>query len=59
MPLALSDAELSAVMSAAAPLRPCDRDPFLRALAIELAGYQQLWSQFDQPCRKRFAAAIP
>jgi len=31
--LALSDAELSAVMSAAAPLRPCDRDPLLPALA--------------------------
>ena len=42
MPLALSDDELDAVMTAAQPLKPCDRDPFLRALAQELSHYQQL-----------------
>ena len=35
-PLALTDAQMSAVMSAAAPLAPADRDPFLRALAEAL-----------------------
>jgi hypothetical protein len=31
-PLALSDSQMDAVMSAAAPLAPADRDQFLRAL---------------------------
>jgi hypothetical protein len=35
-PLALSDAQMDAVMSAAAPLTPVDRDQFLRALADAL-----------------------
>ena len=42
MPLALSDAELTAVMDACQPLRPYDRDPFLRALAQELGREPQL-----------------
>ena len=42
MPLKLSDAELTAVMDACQPLRPYDRDPFLRALAQELGREPQL-----------------
>ena len=42
MPLALSDAEFTAVMDACQPLRPYDRDPFLRALAQELGREPQL-----------------
>jgi hypothetical protein len=34
--ISLSDAELTAVLDACKPLRPGDRDPFLRALAQEL-----------------------
>jgi hypothetical protein len=34
--IALTDAELDAIINAAKPLRPKDRDPFLRALAVEL-----------------------
>ena len=37
-PLALSDSELDAVMSAAAPLSVEMRDPFLRAVAHALRG---------------------
>jgi hypothetical protein len=32
-PIALSDDELTAIMDAARPLAPCDRDRFLRAVA--------------------------
>jgi hypothetical protein len=35
-PVSLSDEQLSAVMSAAEPLAPADRDQFLRALASAL-----------------------
>ena len=56
--ISLTDDELSAVMSAAAPLRPCDRDPFLRALAQELSHYPRARSGFDQPRRAQSAAAI-
>jgi hypothetical protein len=35
-PLALTDEQMSAVINAAAPLLPCDRDAFLRALADAL-----------------------
>jgi hypothetical protein len=35
-PLALTDAQMDAVLAAAAPLLPCDRDAFLRALADAL-----------------------
>ena len=38
-PLSLSDAELDVIMNLAAPLNPALRDPFLRAVAIELARY--------------------
>jgi hypothetical protein len=38
-PVALSDSELGAVMSAARPLDPDLRDPFLRAVANALQGY--------------------
>jgi hypothetical protein len=39
-PLTLSDAELDVLMNLAQPLDPAMRDPFLRAVAIELARYQ-------------------
>ena len=39
-PIALSDAELDAILNLAQPLDPAMRDPFLRAVAIELARYQ-------------------
>ena len=39
-PLAFSDAELDVIMNLAQPLDPVLRDPFLRAVAIELARYQ-------------------
>ena len=38
-PFSLSDAELDVIMNLAAPLNPALRDPFLRAVAIELARY--------------------
>ena len=37
-PISLSDAQLTAVMTAAGPLHPADRDLFLRALADRLRG---------------------
>ena len=40
--ISLSDAELTAVLDACKPLRPGDRDPFLRALAQELGREPQL-----------------
>jgi hypothetical protein len=42
MPLSLSDAELTAVMDAAAPIPRRDRDQFLRDVAAELARYPEL-----------------
>jgi hypothetical protein len=36
-PLALSDDDLSAIMRAAAPLRPHERDGFLRDIANEIS----------------------
>jgi hypothetical protein len=36
MPLSLSDAEYDAIMQAAAPIHPRQRDAFLKALAAEL-----------------------
>ena len=39
-PIAFSDAELDVIMNLAQPLDPAMRDPFLRAVAIELARYQ-------------------
>jgi hypothetical protein len=36
----LSDSELDVIMSLAQPIDPAMRDPFLRAVAIELARYQ-------------------
>jgi hypothetical protein len=36
-PIALSDDELSAIMNAARPLRPRDRDNFLRQIAQVIA----------------------
>jgi hypothetical protein len=38
--LSLSDQELDVLMTLAAPLDPAMRDPFLRAVAIELGRYQ-------------------
>jgi hypothetical protein len=38
--LSLSDAELAAVMSAAAPIHPRERDQFLRDVAAELERYE-------------------
>jgi hypothetical protein len=40
--LALNDAELEIVMSAAAPIRPIDRDQFLRDVANELQRYPEI-----------------
>ena len=40
LPRALSDAELDVLLNLARPLDPAMRDPFLRAVAIELARYQ-------------------
>jgi hypothetical protein len=39
MPLALTDAEYSAVLQAAGPINPALRDAFLQALATELEKY--------------------
>jgi hypothetical protein len=36
----LSDSELDVLMNLTAPLDPLMRDPFLRAVAIELARYK-------------------
>jgi hypothetical protein len=36
MPLSLSDDEYAAIMHAAAPIHPLQRDAFLKALAVEL-----------------------
>jgi hypothetical protein len=36
MPLSLNDDEYSAIMQAAAPIHPQQRDAFLKALAVEL-----------------------
>jgi hypothetical protein len=41
-PLSLSDSELTAIMSAAKPLPPHDRDRFLRDIATELAALPML-----------------
>jgi hypothetical protein len=41
-PLSLSDAELTAIMAAARPLQPCDRDRFLKDIAAELAALPML-----------------
>ena len=38
MPLALTDAQLSAITAAAAPLPPAERDNFLRSVAAQLTG---------------------
>ena len=40
--IALTDAELEQVMTAAKPLAPKDRDPFLRDVAAELAEHPAL-----------------
>jgi hypothetical protein len=40
--IALSDDELAAVMTAAAPIPPRDRDQFLRDVASELSRYPEL-----------------
>ena len=42
VPLALSDDELAAVMSAAAPLPIRDRGEFLQALAVELEKHREI-----------------
>jgi hypothetical protein len=42
MPLSLSDDELAAVMQAAAPLPPRDREAFLVDVAGELANYPEI-----------------
>jgi hypothetical protein len=41
-PIHLSDSELAAVMNAARPLPPQDRDRFLQDIANELAGLPML-----------------
>ncbi len=42
MPLVLSDSELAAVMEAARPIPPRDRDAFLQDVAAELSRYPEL-----------------
>ena len=37
--LALNDAEFAAIMQAAGPIHPLQRDAFLKALAVELERY--------------------
>jgi hypothetical protein len=41
-PLALTDEQMSAVMRGAAPLRPQDRDAYLRQVAEQLRGQEPL-----------------
>jgi hypothetical protein len=41
-PMQLSDEEMSAVMAAAAPIHPLQRDDFLRSLAAELAQHHTI-----------------
>jgi len=57
MPIRLSDSELDAVMSAARPLDPDLRDPFLRA-ANALAGPGRDRSRRGRPCLQRTAKAV-
>jgi hypothetical protein len=40
--ISLSDSELAAVMEAARPLPPRDRDEFLKAVAAELSQYPEI-----------------
>jgi hypothetical protein len=41
-PLALSDSDLDAIMTACRPLQPRDRDQFLKDIAVELASLPML-----------------
>jgi predicted DNA-binding transcriptional regulator YafY len=41
-PIALSDDELSAIMNAAKPLQPADRDRFLRAVAEAITALPEI-----------------
>jgi hypothetical protein len=41
-PLRLTDAELTAILNACRPLRPRDRDQFLKDIAAELASLPML-----------------
>jgi uncharacterized protein (DUF2336 family) len=53
-PLALSDSELEAVLSAARPLAVDMRDPFLRAVAHELQGCREIGpGVVHQVCREQ------
>jgi hypothetical protein len=50
----LSDAELDAVMAACRPLDPDFRDPFLRAVALELQGCREIGpGVVHQICREQ------
>jgi hypothetical protein len=40
--ISLSDSELAAIMEAARPIPPRDRDQFLRDVAVELARYPEI-----------------
>jgi hypothetical protein len=42
MPISLSDDELAAVMAAAAPIHPRERDQFLRDVAAELSKHLEI-----------------
>ena len=42
MPLVLSDDELRIILEAATPIRPQDRDQFLRDVADQLAHYREI-----------------
>jgi hypothetical protein len=48
--LALNDAEFAAVMQAAGPIHPLQRDAFLKALAVELERYPVVGSGVVHRC---------
>jgi hypothetical protein len=61
----LSDAELDTIMNLAQPLDPLMRDPFLRAVAIELARYEPeaigvgLINRIGRQLQREFLKAVP
>jgi hypothetical protein len=61
----LSDAELDTIMHLAQPIDPTLRDPFLRAVAIELARYEPeaigvgLVNRVGRQLQREFLKAVP
>ena len=56
--ISLSDAELSAVMDAAKPLRPGDRDPFLRAAGAGAWAREPARTGCRSPHRQKLAVLL-